>query len=59
MGARSGHERGQSRHPVFWPVGVAEQHVRGAITEGMGEFQHVPSGGIDREALEGNGRASG
>ena len=31
--------------------------MRGAIAEGVGEFEHDPSGGIDCETLQGDGRA--
>ncbi len=31
--------------------------MSGAIAEGVGEFEHDPTGGVDREALEGDGWA--
>ena len=51
--AWSGHERGEARHPILG----REQHVGCAIAEGVSEFEHDPAGGIDGEALEGDGRA--
>lgn len=47
--ARSGHEGGEARHPVL----RRELHAGGVVAE----FEHDPTGGIYREALECDGRA--
>ena len=54
MGARSRHECGEPREPVLG----GEQQVRRAIAEGVCELEHDPTGGIEGESLERDGRAS-
>ncbi len=50
--AWSGYERGEACEPVL----RLEHHVGCAVPEGVGEIEHDPPGGIDREAFEGDRR---